>query len=391
VNEDPVLKDYPRPEGIFDFGQAKREIESDRSDARKQALRTYIESYRARDSVLTAELNSKLREESKKDDVPRGAKDLAEARAQADDLDVRLNFRYIPPGHEEELGPLVKTIEYLTAKKEQAVLGVRAIPGVSEAQPKRSELERAEREGGVELRRLLVRWEKLWKDGLVTSPKVAEMTEESKLRLELFERLYIEYKNDTVDWMRDMDATGQTTAARLQQMPPNLIAMRAGQGDAKRTYVELRDAIPSVRIVDGLTGQLQPGPKADGAVDPVKEATDIVQKLYGQSGTNPSPESAIAQQADRQKRLNEMLRYYSILEQSLNRMIWEYVQTMNRLGYSTPVNVTRVSIGDELDLPYPDLVKKLSEDPVIYTAFEATMKIASPFLSQLRALAQSEP
>ena len=354
---DAAVDAIHKPEGVADFGKALRLLELDRTNDRAGKLQSYVD--KAPGAIAQAEKDERQRvaNEEAADNRPEGVADLASAQALRGDIDAMENFVYCPKD-DAEICALVAKIKDLTAKQ---------ITVQNERTGKRT--------------KALKDWTEVWgkENSTLTSPALVQFSEDLEKEYQRYESVQRAFEHPYQDWIRQLKAEGRLTEAVIVAGTPDLLKLRTAAQAAKIRFEQMNAKVETLRASEAIAGHLT------GDAEDVQKATDTAKSLWGNSVTNPSPDSLVAQARVSEDETEQQRRKASELAQELDRTKWEYSLKMVEHGHTPPNLIQRISIRDMLDLSYPDLIARLREDgSPVQRAFRNTLSQWNSYLSTLR-------
>jgi hypothetical protein len=381
------------PAGVGDMRSANRELQADRSPEHRAKLKAFVEQYpvaveAARQAALT-EARAKLSQGP----FPEDLASLAAVREKLKEIDARLDYTYIPEGH-EEIGIIARQIKKFYDELEVLKLGPPKTP-----EQKQKEIEDKKAGKLVEdpslngeqitvhkLRKKradeLDKWESYFKDGQVTSAVIQGAQQSLDTALEAYKATYLDYNTKKNDYILDLYEKGRLTGHAVLNPPRAVEEARANYMFARKTYLETRASFEKIRWTEAIKGHLT------GPEEITRKAKETARTMYGddfsQTG-KPGSNSLIhllnLQEASLAKRQNDV----SLKERQIEMLKSEYTARMQKIDQVLPGVVYRVDLMRPLTQSKAEFLAALEADPVLLEGYQQAVRAWDRQLSTLRS------
>jgi hypothetical protein len=386
------------PEGVSDMRSANRELQVDRSPEYRAKLKAFIEQYpaaieAARQTALT-EARAKLAQGPFPDDLT----SAADVRAKLQEVEARLDYTYIPEGH-EEIGVIARQIKKLYDELEVLKSGPAKTPAQKQKEAEDKKAGKPVKDPSLAGEQITVhklhkkradeldKWEGYFKDGQVTSKVIQAAQQSLDTALEAYKATYLDYDTKKNDYILELYEQGQLTGHAVLNPPKAIEEARANYLFARKTYLNTRASFEKIRWVEAIKGHLT------GPEEITRKAKETARTMYGDDfsqtgkpGSNSLIHLLALQEASLAKRQNDV----SLKERQIEMLKSEYTARMQKANQVLPGVVYRVDLMRPLNQSKADFLAALEADPILFEGYQQAVRAWDRQLATLRSENQTK-
>jgi pimeloyl-ACP methyl ester carboxylesterase len=382
------LTRIPVPKDIKDMRAARRELEVDRSETRRNNMREYLRRYDETVAGLHAQIERETVDRINALSRPKGLEDFAVtaggglgglevhpvivlARQIQAEQNAVMTMTYAPPG-DRDLERLSQRINAAVQERE-ALMGEDANK-VSLTKLSANVMKLRDKRDG-----LVKRWADLWTKGGMSSALLDAQSANRQRALDSWKEIQSTYNARRSDWELSLHNSGQVTAANVNEnMPREVKALRERAESAKQNYMLENEKLENVRWLEAAAGRITGGAS--------KDAIKLARDLYGENFTGEATgmDSVAQQLKSEEEYLESRRRQVSMLSRKADDLRYKYMLKMHIAGLTTPYTVEQVPVAAALNRPLPEVLGELRTNPVFMRALNQLKQKWDDMLIELR-------